>query len=112
MRRIRTAALGLLLAASALLAANSRDCLELSATVQSVEGNAHHVRVSGYNRCDENLIESFPRFRVDAIDDKGNVIASQSGQFGAGVAPHERVETAVTVFCDPGLVRRMKAEAL
>ena len=113
MRRIRTAALGLLLAASFVLAAEPKDCLDLSAR----QDNDTHspsgilVTINGYNHCSEDLDGSRCRFRVHALGPGGNVIASQSGRFGGTVASGGRVETKVFVACDPDRVRSISVEA-
>jgi hypothetical protein len=113
MRRIRTAALGLLFTACALLAANPKDCLDLSAREDSDVHSPSGIRVTvnGYNRCAEDLDGGLCRFRVNALGPGGNVIATQSGRFGGTVASHGRVETKVFVVCDPDRVRSISVEA-
>jgi hypothetical protein len=112
MRRIRTAALGLLLAASFALAADPKDCLLLSARqdsdIQSPSGV--RVTVNGHNRCAEDLDGNACRFKVSALGPGGVVIATQSGRFGGTVEPHGRIETKVFVLCDPDRVRSLSVE--
>lgn len=111
--RARIATLGLVLAALGLLAASPKDCLQLSASEDSDVHSPSGVRVTvrGYNRCSEDLNGTDCRFRVDAVGPGGNVLASQSGQFGGSVAPGARVETKVFVVCDPDRVRSIRVEA-
>jgi hypothetical protein len=113
MRPIRAAVLGLLLAGSALFAADPRDCLQLSASEDTDVHSPSGVRVTinGYNRCSEDLNGNDCRFRVEAIGPSGNVIASQSGRFGGSVGPGARVETKVFVVCDPERVRSVRVVA-
>jgi hypothetical protein len=113
MRRFRTGALAIFLAAVALLGADAKDCLDMSAKVDNDISSPSGVRVTvvGRNRCSEDLDGSQARFSVKAIGTGGSVIASQHGRFGGTVAAHGQVETKVFVVCDPDRVRSVRAEA-
>jgi hypothetical protein len=113
MRRFRTGALALSLAAIALLGADAKDCLNLAAKIDNDVSSPSGVRVTvvGRNRCSEDLDGSQARFVVKGIGTGGTVIASQRGRFGGTVAAHGQVETKVFVACDPDRVRSVRAEA-
>ena len=113
MRRFRTGALALFLAAAPLIAAEPKDCLSLNVTIDNDVSSPSGVRVTivGRNNCSEELDGSQARFTVKAIGTGGTVIASQSGRFGHTVAPHGKVETKVFVACDPDRVRSVRAES-
>ena len=112
MRRFRTGALALALAAAALLGADTKDCLDLSAKIDNDISSPSGVRVTviGRNRCSEDLDGSQARFVVKGIGTGGTVIASQNGRFGGTIAAHGQVETKVFVACDPDRIRSVRAE--
>ena len=112
MRRFRTDTLALFLVAAALLGAEAKDCLDLSAKIDNDITSPSGVRVTviGRNRCSEDLDGSQARFVVKGIGTGATVIASQNGRFGGTVAAHGQVETKVFVVCDPDRVRSVRAE--
>ncbi len=113
MRRFRTAALALLLAAAPLLGGNPKECLNLVVTRDNDISSPSGIRVTitGRNNCSEDLDGSQCWFKVTALGSGKVAIAKQSGRFGGTIAAGGKVETKVFVVCDPDRVRSLQVEA-
>jgi hypothetical protein len=113
MRRVLTAGVGFFLAVAPLLAASSKECLDLAATrdhdISSPSGI--RVTVTGRNHCQEDIEGAHGHFKIKALGTGNAVVGSQRGRFGGTVAPGSRVETKVFVVCDPDRVQSVSVEA-
>jgi hypothetical protein len=113
MPRVRAFLLALVFAVRPSLAAECRDCLDLSARLDQDTTSPSGVRVlvAGRNHCAETVDGYACRFRVRVLGAGNKEIATQNGSFGDGVAPRATVETLVFVVCDPERVRSVTVEA-